>query len=424
VRDLMYAGFYKIGSSRGNNEGLPDGVQARFRAPARQRPLIAGGTVYSAMLSHSPDRPGYDVVLFDEAGQAPLILALAARVLAPKVVFIGDDAQLPPVVESALEDADPLARTSTLGFIRERYGDPVMLTETRRLNGELCAVISDCFYDGALAPTPEAETRRLKLKSNPGGIFSEILDPESSLVFVDVPHGDCRGVSEPEAVWAAALTAETLRCGLAPEELGIIAPYRAQCNRIRHLMGEKGRVLCSTVERFQGQEREMVVISLTSSNPRYLSRLAGFLFNPNRLNVAVSRARSKVVILGSLAALKAAAESADPDSEGASGFSVFLKILKAAHPVDGSAPPPLSGTPSRKGNGRSTRKKAEVPDGEVFEPGSTIEHPKYGLGAVIAKSVQLIDNRREWVNNIRFNDGQTRLVIPRLSQPPMRLAEE
>ncbi|MFH1725046.1 MAG: AAA domain-containing protein [Elusimicrobiota bacterium] len=467
MRELLDDGFFKLGASRGNNEGLPAGVHAAMRVPYGKRPLIAGATVYAGMNmlaasggrvpipTVSPEAAGsrsgavlkglFDVVLFDESGQAPLVLALGARLLAPSVVFIGDDAQLPPVVQLPPdEECDPLARVSTIEFVRRRYGDPLMLTETRRLNRELCSIVSDCFYDAALAPTPEAESRALRLTLPPAEPFAEVFRPDRSLVFLDVPHSDCRALSEPEARWAVAIVREAVRCGIPSEEIGVIAPYRAQCNRIRFLLGRRGGTNAATVERFQGQEREMVVISLTSSNRRYLARLAAFLFNPNRLNVAVSRARTKVVLLGSRKALTEAAESAGEamsDSAASAGFQVFLTLLENAHHVDGTdlpeavpmpsdaslvrdgAPGEPSTRASRVRPPAARRRSTDLPAAEVFEPGEVVVHGTYGAGRVLSKSVQLIDNRREWVNEVRFNDGAVRLVIPRLSRPAMRKAE-
>lgn len=420
--ELLAEGFFKLGASRGKNEGLPAGVRTAFRVSRSKRPLIAGSTVYAAMLAagESVERQ-YDVVLFDEAGQAPLVLALGARLLAPKTVFIGDDAQLPPVVQTPPEeDGAPIARMSVLELVRGLYRAPFLLDRTRRLSRELCSVVSDCFYGGALEPTREAAERELPLKRDPAPEYAEVLRPDRGLVFLDVPHKDCRSVSEGEAHWAAGIAREAARCGLSVEEIGIIAPYRTQCNRIRFLIGGKGvrkprrrsgrAPLVATVERFQGQEREMVIISLTSSRAWYLARLAGFLFNPNRLNVAVSRARTKAVLIGSRGALTAAADRADPDSEQARGFEVFRRLVDCSHVVDGARPPVEVGP----------REEADGDSGEAFEPGALVEHPKYGPGRVLARSVQLIDNRREWVNEIRFSDGKVRSVIPRLTRPAIR----
>lgn len=420
---LLSAGLLKFGASRGSNEGLPEGVRAEPRLPSRRRPLIAGGTLYAAAQQALPQEkaqkgfePPFDVVLFDEAGQATLTLALAARLLGRRVFFIGDDAQMSPIIELPPE-AEPgrLCRMSALSFIRERYGDPLLLKKTHRLNRRLCSVVSDCFYGGVLEPTDKAAARRFRPALKPDPVFAAILDPAEPLVFVDVPHEDCRSVCEPEALWAAALVRECVRCGSAPEDLGVIAPFRAQCNRIRFLL-DRVRTTVATVERFQGQEREAVMLSLTSSQPGYLSRLSGFLFNPNRLNVAVSRARSKVVLLGSKKALLRAAESEDPDSPSAGGASIFKKLLSMAHQVDGSEAP--SRTPELFAD-RVSEPKARGAAG--FEPEDEVVHALYGAGKVLKKSAQMVDGKKEWVNEIRFRDGSVRTVIARLSNPPMRL---
>ncbi|PCI40022.1 MAG: hypothetical protein COB53_02255 [Elusimicrobia bacterium] len=419
VKSLLTDSLIKLGGSRGRNEGLPAGVRPVFRLPKGKKGFIAGATIYAARnaaVELGGPRP-FDVVLFDEAGQAPLVLALGARLLAEKTIFIGDDMQLPPVVTSGYdEEGDPSARRSAIELVRELYEPPPMITETRRLNDSLCAVVSDCFYDGVLAPTVEAGSRRLVLSGTPGAGFETIFDPEEPLVFVDVPHEDQRSRSEPEARWAAAITAEAARLGISAEEVGIISPYRAQCNRIRFLCGQRRGLAVATVERFQGQERELVIISLTSSQLTYMARLAGFLFNPNRLNVAISRARTKVVVLGSKAALKAAVQAADegnPDSSAASGLATLWRILDTACEVDGARVPiPVPVSPS----------KPPASETLAFEPGDIIEHADFGAGVVSKKLQETVDGRPEWVNEVRFDDGKVRMLIPRLSEPPMKKA--
>ncbi len=417
VKSLLADSLLKLGGSRGRNEGLPAGVRPVFRLPKGKKGFVAGATIYAARnaaVELGGPRP-FDVVLFDEAGQAPLVLALGARLLADKTIFIGDDMQLPPVVNSSDdEEGDPSARRSAIELVRDLYEAPPMINETRRLNDSLCAVISDCFYEGALSPTVEAGSRRLELSGKPGEGFESVFDPEEPLVFIDVPHEDQRSKSEPEARWAAAIVSEATRLGISAEEIGVISPYRAQCNRIRFLCGSRRGLAVSTVERFQGQERELVVISLTSSQLTYMARLAGFLFNPNRLNVAVSRARTKVVILGSGKALRAAIEAADegnPDSPAAAGLATLGRILQSACDVDGSkvpVPVPASAV------------GAASPSAMAFEPGDVVEHANFGAGIVSRKRQETVDGRPEWVNEVRFDDGSVRMVIPRLSDPPMK----
>ncbi|MBI3299370.1 MAG: AAA family ATPase [Elusimicrobia bacterium] len=400
--DLLAGDVVKIGLSRGANEGLPDGVRPLFRIGPKKRPVIVGATVYAASRLMTPGVQPFDVVLFDEAGQAPMTLALGARVLAPLALYIGDDMQLPPVVE-ARGDEDDGEAGSVLSHARSRYGAPFLLRETRRLNDELCAVVGSCFYDDALSSTPEAAGRRLELGAAPAGPFSEILRPDRSLVFVDVPHEGNKALCEPEARWAAALAAEAARCGVPPEEVGIVAPYRAQCNRVRYLLERRRGLATGTVERFQGQEREVIVLSMTSSDPRYIARLAPFLFDPRRLNVAISRARTKAIILGSRKVLMAAAGTADedaPDSAAARGLAVFRRLVEAAHPVAvGPQPPAPVGA------------AAKAAEGEAPVQGAEINHAQYGVGVVLARSMQNVDRRRRWVLEVRFSDGAVRQVL-------------
>lgn len=400
--DLLVGGVQKIGMSRGANEGLPDGVRPVYRANPKQRPLVAGATIYAAarQASVGSDFP-FDAVLFDEAGQATLTLATAARVLAPLAVFIGDDMQLPPVVELPPDDEGDAGRESALQFSRRVYEDPFLLRETRRLNADLCAAVSACFYDDQLTPTSEAAGRRLELGAVPTGPFAEILDPEHSLVFVDVPHDGHKSLCEPEARWAAAIAAEAARCGVPREDVGVISPFRAQCNRIRHLLGTRRGLATATVERFQGQERELIVVSMTSSDARYVARLAPFLFDPRRVNVAVSRARTKAIVLGSRKALLGAAGAADedaPDSDAARGLAVFRRLVLAAHAVAVPlTPPEAAAAPSAA--------PAGVPG-----TGEEVEHPQYGRGVVIGRTMDTIDGRRQWVLEVRFPTGDTRRI--------------
>lgn len=415
ARELVRAGFFKLGSSKALLTGLPAGIRGAKRPP-RRRALVAGGTLYSVF--GSGEEPAhFDLVLFDEAGQGRLPLALGARSLARRVVFIGDDSQLPPVAPAAGPEAPRVS--SVLGLVRDRYGAPAMLTETRRLNKELCAAVSDCFYDGQLSSTEAASGRRLELERPPRPEFAPLLDPASGLVAVDVPHEGCRAVSEAEARWAAALAAEAIRCGVPGREIGVVSPFRAQCNRIRFLLqgaavgSQADQVQVSTVERFQGQERELVILSMAASQPGYLGALGPFLMSANRLNVAVSRARTKMVILGSLELLAryAGEAEADPDGAAAPGCRAFLKLLSRARRERAEGEPP-GVTPSEDA-------PASVPDG--FGIGDVLEHPEHGVGIVVGSRPVNLGHAREAALDVRFTDGHVRTVVPRLVSRPLRL---
>lgn len=184
-------------------------------------------------------------------------------------------------------------------------GFETMLEETYRLNAELSEWPSRTFYGGRLRAHPSAAAHRLASPRVPTR-FAPILNPLHPKVFLDLAHTGRTTRSPEEAQTVADLVATLLDCGVAPEEIGVVVPYRAQAREIRrHLRGlvpddeQRRAVVVDTVERMQGQERNVVLLSLTTSDPTWALVLADFFFQPERLNVAVTRPRVKVIVVGS-----------------------------------------------------------------------------------------------------------------------------
>ena len=157
-------------------------------------------------------------------------------------------------------------------------------------------------------PSESAAARRLELRD--GGRFRAALDPQRPCVLVEVDHRGAGIRSRREAVLAAELLLRLMiHHRIEPGELAAIAPFRAQVMAIRDEMERRaaarafrpkgGFPLVETVERIQGREREAVVVSLASSDPDWLAGQSEFYFLPNRLNVALTRARSKCIVLAS-----------------------------------------------------------------------------------------------------------------------------
>lgn len=254
----------------------------------------------------------FDTVIFDEASQITLPLAIMGMLAGRRFVFVGDHRQLPPVL--ATHYGDQLLRDSVFGVLVDR-GFDTMLEETYRLNSELAAWPGATFYAGRLFAAATAARRRIAYQRPPARLAS-ILDPAEPQVFVDLGHRNITTRSDREASLAVDLIVEMLRCGIPAHEIGVVTPYRAQSRAIRGLLrhalpaAEQRRALVvDTVERMQGQEREVVIVSLTSSNPVFLSDLADFFFQPGRLNVAITRPRSKLILLGSRHMLDASPSS-------------------------------------------------------------------------------------------------------------------
>lgn len=282
----------------------------------------------------------FDTVIFDEASQITLPLALMGMLSGKRYIFIGDEHQLPPVTAAPVDDL-ALARSSIFSYLSGR-GYETMLTETYRMNDVLTAWPSHTFYADRLHSAPGVGERRLELA--PLDIrWAPILDPAYPAVFVDLQHANTTVRSYREADMILDLVLALLRAGLSPLEIGIIVPYRAQGREIRNRLGRaisdrdvRRAMVVDTVERMQGQEREVILFSMTTASPIFAADLADFYFQMERINVTITRARTKLVIVGSSAVLRA--EPENPEMRDAVGlFADLLQHCTSRLPPYGEA---------------------------------------------------------------------------------------
>jgi DNA replication ATP-dependent helicase Dna2 len=243
----------------------------------------------------------FDVVLFDEASQITLPLAIMGMLAASKYIFIGDENQLPPV--TILSDPD-VTQTSIFAYLAGR-GNETMLNITYRLNDTLTKWPSRTFYRNELKSSEEASTRRLNLSPETTP-WDFVLNPDSPAVFLDLCHQNTTVRSRIEAETVLELVLSLLTREVLPEEIGVVVPYRAQSRLIRSLMRRNlmdddllRKLVVDTVERMQGQEREVILVSFATASPKFAAQVADFLFQPQRLNVAVTRPRTKLILVGS-----------------------------------------------------------------------------------------------------------------------------
>ena len=301
----------KLGSDAPGGELARLGVEVRRQGraiPNPAAPLVIGATVYGAhrLWGAVP----FDRVMIDEAAQVPLPHGVIALGSAPRATLVGDHRQMGPIVQA--DPPHPLAAISLFEHLQARYG-ATMLETTYRMNEAINAFVSRRFYGGRLRPDVGCASRALRLR--PGGPLREILDPGRPAVLVTLDHEGCRSRCLPEADLAARLALTLVEHhGLSPSDIAVIAPYRAQVNAIRRafraLAAESGLApdrepVIDTIERIQGQEREVIIASFTASDPDLLARDASFFFSPNRLNVLLSRARTKRILLASPLAFRA-----------------------------------------------------------------------------------------------------------------------
>jgi uncharacterized protein len=189
-------------------------------------------------------------------------------------------------------------------------GSGVFLDQSWRMHPAICSAVSAICYDGRLV-AHESCARQAVLAP---GILSG-----AGIRWIAVDHRGNRAVSNEEADIVAAVYAD-LRRGdwvdragrrrpLTAQDILVVAPYNAQAGRIRARLPAGARV--GTVDKFQGQEAAVVLYSMATSSADDAPRGLDFLFNLNRLNVAISRARALVAVVASPELLDAAVRSPD-----------------------------------------------------------------------------------------------------------------
>ncbi len=280
----------------------------RIRLPDT-RVVVAGTCFQFAKL---PDDSQFHCVVIDEAGQMPISHALPPMLHSKHWLFFGDHMQLPPVTQAEHKDRE--AADSIFGLLHRRYGGH-MLDTTYRMNEGVCRLVSETYYGGRLRPDAVATARKLPFV--PGGKLDEALDPDHPVVWLRVDHRQPGSRSREEANAVADVVEDLVRQhGVPMREIAVIAPFRAQVQALREALATKNLpqaadLVCDTVERIQGQEREAVVVSLTAGDPEDSRGRGAFHLNENRLNVAISRARSKVVVVASSYTFEAVPEDFD-----------------------------------------------------------------------------------------------------------------
>lgn len=251
----------------------------------------------------------FGTVFIDEAAQALEAACWIAIRKADRVILAGDHCQLPPTVK------DPQALRAGLGYtlmqsiVKNRPGTVSLLKVQYRMNDEIMRFSSNWFYGGMLESAPEVKYR-------------SILDFDTPIEWVNTEGMDCNEefvgenygrINKPEAELSVAqLKAYILKIGKErfleeKIDVGLISPYKAQVQYLRQLIRKdnffkpyRSAITINTVDGFQGQERDVILISLVRANEE---GQIGFLNDLRRMNVAITRARMKLIILGDVSTL-------------------------------------------------------------------------------------------------------------------------
>jgi len=271
---------------------------------------VVGGTAW--VFSREDLQGRFDYLFVDEAGQFSLANVVAAGCCADNIVLMGDQMQLAAPVQGAHpgESGQSALEYYLNGSatVPPEYG--VLLNRTWRMHPNLCDFVSDAIYESRLGSHPNTANQKIHAKETGVALIAK----PAGIQFLPAFHeGNSQGSVE-EVDLIARLFDELLESGytdfdgnyhhqLSVDDILVVAPFNLQVRMLQERLGLQARV--GTVDKFQGQQSTVVIVSMCSSSIEDSPRGAEFLLNPNRLNVAISRAKALAVVVGNPALAEA-----------------------------------------------------------------------------------------------------------------------
>jgi len=314
------SGSYLHGMKVGGDDDGPlfsDNPRMRhIENSADAHPSYSGGVVGgTAWLFTRPEwEGGLDFLFIDEAGQVSLANAVAMARCAGNLVLLGDQMQLEQPVQGshpgdsglsalqyALKDSAASKPDAPVlhAVVPDDYG--LFLGQSRRMHPAVCRFISESIYEGRLGSHPDCARQQIVVPPGANGLITRT----SGIIFCGVEHDGNVQQSDEEVEQVVAIYHEllgrsyTTKDGsikpLALNDFLFIAPYNAQVRALQSALPADARV--GSVDKFQGQEAPVCILSLCSSYGEYGSRGLAFILDRNRLNVAISRAQCLAVVV-------------------------------------------------------------------------------------------------------------------------------
>ena len=238
----------------------------------------------------------FDTVLIDECSQASITLALLGMIKAKKWILVGDHKQLLPIFQELdMSDKKTLEELSIFCYMLKKYNErAVWLKQHYRSNNEIIGFSQRYIYNGNIVPVKGCRNIKLNLQSYTREVA--FLNPELPVVFLHVDGIESieeagSRFNEREAEATKRIVQILKDLGIESHEIGIITPYRAQRNYIKELL-EDEEIEVNTVDSFQGREKDIIIFDVTSTQDM------NFVEDESRLNVAFTRARKKLIVLG------------------------------------------------------------------------------------------------------------------------------
>lgn len=244
----------------------------------------------------------FDVAIIDEASQLSIPLAVSIISRIRKCVFVGDHKQLDPIIPK--ESKNEMFAESIFSRLAKVYPNEINLLNTSyRLNKSLIKIPNDLFYNNLLFSDATTTEDKTEYRCT---YHSSILNCGAHNLLLHNVF-DAQGRSPYEAKLVAELVYDLLENGVDLKDIGIMSPYRAQVREINKEVKKITSITHSnpfdflfvdTVDSMQGQERDFIIYSLSNSHPLESMRRLDFFYSPNRLNVAITRAIKKCVVIG------------------------------------------------------------------------------------------------------------------------------
>ena len=263
--------------------------------------IVIGGTPYSMCYPASKrlNNWEFDVALIDEAAQMSIPLAVSVMSKSDKFVFVGDHQQLDPIIPSGT-GISMFSESIFSRLVRLYPADKSLLNTSYRLNEKLIRIPNALFYNNELSSARPLQTSNTNIVSSE---FSEVINHQDSKVLYLHKVFDAQGRSPHEAKIVAEIVNDLISNGIDFKDIGILTPYRAQVREIKKALGQfitdidSKDLFIDTVDRMQGQERDYILYSMSNSHPLESKRRLDFFYSPNRLNVAITRAIKKCIVI-------------------------------------------------------------------------------------------------------------------------------
>ena len=287
---------------KASDDGDDDAHPGIILVADNDAPEIAAAHVVGATAWHFAryDAPAFDHLVIDEAGQVSLANVLAMSRAARNIVLVGDPMQLPqPIQGTHPGDSGRSCLEYLVDGKRVVPADRgVFMPISRRMHPTVCRYISTAVYEGRLDSDGAAGSQRLTAADGTDLVGAGMRAVEHTGRSQTSPEEIAAIRSRIDEVVGATYrdrTGATRVVGLG--EVLVVAPYNAQVNALRAALPAAVRV--GTVDRFQGQEAPVCLVSMTTSSGEELPRDIAFLFSINRINVAVSRAQTAAMVFAS-----------------------------------------------------------------------------------------------------------------------------